>query len=99
MGASIVSSIILILFVITFSHFADAAHIEHRKLSRAKETITMRRNLEGNGGSNIKVSRSTSRHSGQKITEKQPSKTLPDHASHQEIPTKYVICRSVNTTC
>lgn len=49
----------------------------------AKETISMRRNLEGNGGSKIKASPSSSYRSGQKNTQHEPSKTHPDQATHQ----------------
>ncbi|CAN7034589.1 unnamed protein product [Brassica rapa subsp. trilocularis] len=82
MTGSILSSIIFFLLFIGLSHFVDA-HMEHRKLSGAKDTISMRRNLEGNGGSKIKASPSWSRRSGQKNTQHEPSKTHPDQATHQ----------------
>ncbi|CAN6896663.1 unnamed protein product [Brassica oleracea var. botrytis] len=79
MTASILSSIIVLLLFIIPSLFVDA-HVEHRKLSGTKETMTMRRNLEGSGHVNSKIATpgSTSRHSGQKNIQHKPSKTRPD---------------------
>ncbi|CAN6903508.1 unnamed protein product [Brassica oleracea] len=95
--ASILSTIIFVLLFIIFSLFVDA-HMEHLKLSGAKETMTMRRNLEGNSGSKITASPSRSHQSGQKNTQNEPSKTQPDQAS--AIITGYVtpdyVCTSDN---
>ncbi|KAF3570636.1 hypothetical protein F2Q69_00061268 [Brassica cretica] len=79
MAASVLSSIIFFLLFIMPSLFVDA-HMEHRKLSGTKETMTMRRNLEGSGHANSKIATpgSTSRHSGQKNIQHKPSKTRPD---------------------
>ncbi|KAF3498633.1 hypothetical protein DY000_02055403 [Brassica cretica] len=55
--------------------------MEHRKLSGSKETMNMRRNLEGKSGSKITASPSRSHQSGQKNTQNEPSKTHPDQAS------------------
>ncbi|KAG2318756.1 hypothetical protein Bca52824_011969 [Brassica carinata] len=82
MAGSILSSIIFFLLFIVLSHFVDA-HREHRKLCGAKETMSMRRNLEGKWGSKIKASPSSSYRSGQKNTQHEPSKTHPDQATHQ----------------
>lgn len=48
----------------------------------AKETMTMRRNLEGSGHANSKIATpgSTSRHSGQKNIQHKPSITRPDQS-------------------
>ncbi|KAL0799027.1 hypothetical protein Bca101_054202 [Brassica carinata] len=82
--ASILSSIIFFLLFIIFSHFVDA-HMEHRKLSGSKETMAMRRNLEGKGHGNSKIATpgSKSRQSGQKNTQDKPSKIQPDQATPQ----------------
>jgi len=85
MAVSIVSSIIFFLLFIILSQYVDgngfAAQMEHRKLGGPKKTMTMRRNLEENGrqGSKIATPGSTSRHSGQKNIEKEPSKTIYGH--------------------
>ncbi|KAF8081019.1 hypothetical protein N665_0909s0006 [Sinapis alba] len=90
MAGSILSSIIFFLLFIAFSHFVDS-HDMHRKLSGgAKETTSVRRNLEGNGGSKIKASPSWSPHSGQKNTQHEPSKTHPDQATHQGRKRRYI---------
>ncbi|CAN7059537.1 unnamed protein product [Brassica oleracea var. botrytis] len=78
-GAMLSSTIFYILFII-FSLYVDG-HMEHRKLSGTKETMTTRRNLERNGNSEITASPSWSHHSGQKNTQHKPSKIHPDQAA------------------
>ncbi|KAF3555873.1 hypothetical protein F2Q69_00013320 [Brassica cretica] len=65
------------------------------KMGGTKETMTMRRNLEGSGHANSKIATpgSTSRHSGQKNIQHKPSKTRPDQLksrSLQALPTIFV---------
>ncbi|CAF2255054.1 hypothetical protein BRARA_H02183 [Brassica rapa] len=99
MAASILSSIIFFLLFIIPSLFVDA-HMEHRKLSGTKETMTMRRNLEGSGHANSKIATpgSTSRHSGQKNIQHKPSKTRPDQLksriSYEALKRPQVPCTS-----
>ncbi|KAG7598138.1 hypothetical protein ISN44_As06g024320 [Arabidopsis suecica] len=106
MAASIVSSIIFFLLFIILSQFVDgnvfADQMEHRKLGGAKKTMTMRRNLEENGrqGSKIATPPSTSRHSGQKNIQKEPSNTRPDKARAQgKIILTYEPLRKRETVC
>ncbi|CAH2033782.1 unnamed protein product [Thlaspi arvense] len=86
MAASIHSSIVFFLLFIVFSLFinekAFAAHMEHRKLYGSKEIMTMRRNLQGNGGAKIGAHPSKSDKAGSK-TQNEPSKTHPDQAKPQ----------------
>ncbi|KAG2320906.1 hypothetical protein Bca52824_014119 [Brassica carinata] len=81
MRASILSSKIFFLIFIIFSLFVNA-HMEHRKLIGAKETMAMRRKLDGNGsgGNKIAAHGSNSQHDGAK-TQTEPSKNRPEHAT------------------
>ncbi|KAG7592804.1 hypothetical protein ISN45_Aa01g016610 [Arabidopsis thaliana x Arabidopsis arenosa] len=105
MAVSIVSSIIFFLLLIILSQFVDgnvfAAQMEHRKLGGAKKTMTMRRNLEENGrqGSKIATPPSTSRHSGQKNIQKEPSDTRPDKARAQRKSITYEALRKQEAVC
>ncbi|XP_018447911.2 uncharacterized protein LOC108819388 isoform X2 [Raphanus sativus] len=96
MAGSILSSIIFFLLFIVLSHFVEA-HMEHRKLSGAKETMSARRNLEGNGGSKIRAPPSFSPHSGQKNTHNEPSKTHPNQARHQVRTISYAALNRTTT--
>ncbi|KAJ4879701.1 Uncharacterized protein Rs2_36755 [Raphanus sativus] len=71
--------------------------MEHRKLSGAKETMSARRNLEGNGGSKIRAPPSFSPHSGQKNTHNEPSKTHPNQARHQVRTISYAALNRTTT--
>ncbi|KAL0699948.1 hypothetical protein Bca4012_056070 [Brassica carinata] len=83
MTSSILSSNIFFLLFIIFSLFVDA-HMGHRRLIGAKETMTMRRKLEGNGsgGNKIAAHGSYSPQAGRK-TQNEPSKNRPDHETTQ----------------
>ncbi|EOA36315.1 hypothetical protein CARUB_v10010623mg [Capsella rubella] len=90
MAVSLVSSIILFLLFIILSLFVDngvfAAQMKHRKLGgAAKETMAIRRNLEGNGngGSKIGTPHSFSQPDGQKVNQNKPSETRPNQATAQ----------------